>query len=112
MLQDIQSALEATGVAHISCNPITANNAAKALLRVAEAEQMPLSKKQAQSIAEAASGDLRNAMEMLQLLALGHSPAEAVSTPRKVTAAHFCCEVVQGSPYGQHGLHWCLVSTC
>ena len=90
MLQDIQTALEATGVAHINCNPITANNAAKALLRVAEAEQMPLSKEQAQSIAEAASGDLRNAMEMLQLLALGHSPAEAVSKPRKVITAHFC----------------------
>ena len=84
MLQDIQSALEATGVAHISCNPITANNAAKALLRVAEAEQMPLSKEQAQSIAEAASGDLRNAMEMLQLLALGHPSAQAVLKPQKV----------------------------
>ncbi|CAK0786199.1 hypothetical protein CVIRNUC_009412 [Coccomyxa viridis] len=81
--RDIQTALEASGVAHISCNPITANNAAKALLRAAEAEQMPLSKEQAQSIAEAASGDLRNAMKMLQLLALGHSPAEAVSRPRK-----------------------------
>ena len=90
MLQDIQSVLEATGVARISCNPITANNAAKALLCVAEAEQMPLSMEQAQSIAEAASGDLRNAMEMLQLLALGYPPAEAISKPRKVITMHFC----------------------
>ena len=79
-------------MAHISCNPITANNAAKALLRVAEAEQMSLSKEQAQSIAEAASGDLRNAMEMLQLLALGHSPAEAVSKPQKVITHHILCQ--------------------
>ena len=105
MLQDIQTALEASGVAHISCNPITANNAAKALLRAAEAEQMPLSKEQAQSIAEAASGDLRNAMKMLQLLALGHSPAEAVSRPRKVITTHVCFKVALGSSYWQHGFH-------
>lgn len=83
--QHMHAALKAVGVAHISCNPITANNAAKALLRIADAERMPLSKEQAHSIAEAANGDLRNALEMLQLLALGYSPAEAVAKPQKAS---------------------------
>jgi hypothetical protein len=43
----MQAVLEAAGCAVISCNAITANNAAKALLRVAEAESFPLSKEQA-----------------------------------------------------------------
>lgn len=79
----MQTALEAVGVAHISCNPITANNAAKALLTVAEAESMPLSKDQAQSIADAANGDLRNALEMLQLLSVGQHPTQAVPKTQK-----------------------------
>lgn len=45
--QEVQAALEAAGCAHIACNAITANNAAKALLRVAEEEGFPLPKEQA-----------------------------------------------------------------
>ena len=81
----MQAALEAVGVAHISCNPVTANNAAKALLRVAEAERMPLAKEQAHSLAEAANGDLRNALEMLQLLSVGQDPTQAAPKTQKVT---------------------------
>ena len=44
-----QAVLEAAGCAVIACNAITANNAAKALLRVAEAEAFPLSKEQARA---------------------------------------------------------------
>lgn len=47
--QEVQAALEAAGCAHIACNAITANNGAKALLRVAEAASFPLSKEQARS---------------------------------------------------------------
>ena len=72
-------------MAHIGCNPITANNAAKALLRVADAEQMPLSKEQAQGIAEAANGDFRNALEMLQLLSMGRAPTDALPKPTKAS---------------------------
>ncbi|CAL5226917.1 g9794 [Coccomyxa viridis] len=81
--RDMQAALEAVGVAHISCNPVTANNAAKALLRVAEAERMPLAKEQAHSLAEAANGDLRNALEMLQLLSVGQDPTQAAPKTQK-----------------------------
>ncbi len=81
----MQAALEGAGVARIACNPITANNAAKALLRMAEAERMPLSKEQAHSLAEAANGDLRNALEMLQLLSLGQDPIRAAPKTQKVT---------------------------
>ena len=84
-VQDMQVALEATGVAHISCNPVTANNAAKALLGVAQAERMPLSKEQAHGLAEAANGDLRNALEMLQLLSMGQDPTQAAPKAQKVT---------------------------
>lgn len=83
-VQEMQAALEAAGVAHISCNPITASNAAKALLHVAEAERMPLSKEQAHRLAEAASGDLRNALEMLQLLSVGQDPHQAPPKTQKV----------------------------
>ena len=89
-VQDMQAALEAAGVAHISCNPVTANSAAKALLGVAQAERMPLSKEQAHSLAGAANGDLRNALEMLQLLAVGQDPTLAAPKAQKVTPHHSC----------------------
>ena len=85
-VQEMQAALEAVGVAHISCNPVTAGNAAKALLRVAEVERMPLSREQAHSLAEAASGDLRSALEMLQLLSVGQDPHQAPPKTQKVTS--------------------------
>ena len=81
----MQTVLEAVGVAHISCNPVTVNNAAKALLTVAEAESMPLSKEQAQSIADSANGDLRNALEMLQLLSMGQDPTQAMPKTQKAS---------------------------
>ena len=96
-MQEMQAALEAAGVAHIACNPITANNAAKALLRVAEAERMPLSKEQAHSLAEAANGDLRNALEMLQLLSAGQDPTQAAPKTQKVTLSS--CNI---STIGRH----------
>jgi hypothetical protein len=45
--QEVQAALEGAGCARIACNAITANNGARALLRVAEAAGFALSKEQA-----------------------------------------------------------------
>lgn len=84
--QDLQAALNAVGVAQISCNPITDNNAAKALQRVAAAEAMPLTKEQALSIARNASGDLRSALDMLQLLCTGVQPVPPQPKTRKVSS--------------------------
>ncbi|BDA49102.1 Cell cycle checkpoint protein RAD17 [Coccomyxa sp. Obi] len=81
--KELQAALNVVGVAQISCNPITDNNAAKALQRVAAAEGMPLSKEQALSIAHNAAGDLRSALDMLQLLCTGVQPLPPQSKTRK-----------------------------
>jgi DNA polymerase III delta prime subunit len=82
--QELQDALDAVGVAQISCNPITDNNAAKALQRVAAEEAMPLSKEQALSIARSAAGDLRSAIEAVQLLCTGVAPLPPQPKTRKV----------------------------
>lgn len=84
--QELQDALDAVGVAQISCNPITDNNAAKALQRVAAEEAMPLSKEQALSIARSAAGDLRSAIEAVQLLCTGVAPLPPQPKTRKVAA--------------------------
>jgi hypothetical protein len=84
VVQDFQAALDAVGVAYLKCNPITDSNAAKALLRVAQAESMPLSKEQALQIAHSAAGDLRHGLEMLQLLCRGQAPIKALPGAKKV----------------------------
>ena len=76
-------------MAHISCNPITDNNSAKALQRVAASEAMPLSKEQALSIARTAAGDLRSALDMLQLLCTGVQPLPPQPKTRKVAASFY-----------------------
>lgn len=83
-VQELQAALNAVGVAQISCNPITENNAAKALQRVAAAEGMPLSKEQALNIARTAAGDLRSALDMLQMLCTGVQPLPPQPKSRNV----------------------------
>ncbi len=85
--QDVQNALDTVGVAQIACNPITDNNAAKALQRAAAEEAMPLSKEQALSIARSAAGDLRSALELLQLLCTGVAPLPPQPKTRKVVTA-------------------------
>lgn len=88
MLQDIQAALDSVGVAQISCNPITDNNAAKALQRIAQAEAMPLSKEQALGIAASAAGDLRQAVETLELLCVGQQPLKPAPKMKVHLHAH------------------------
>jgi hypothetical protein len=52
----------------VSLNPVTNANATKALLRIAELESRPLSNAAAAALAEQAGGDLRNAVQSLQLM--------------------------------------------
>lgn len=84
VLQELQAALDAAGAAQIACNPITDNNVAKALARVAGEEGMPLAKEQALAVARQAAGDLRNALEALQLLCTGQQPLPPQPKSRKV----------------------------
>lgn len=72
--QDVLAALEAMGCASIAFNPITANNIGKALSRIAAAEGLVLPPGVASGIADAAGGDLRNAVQNLQVVLGGAKP--------------------------------------
>ncbi|KXZ44240.1 hypothetical protein GPECTOR_70g470 [Gonium pectorale] len=65
--KDILAVLNAAGALTISFNAITANNIAKLLLRVAAAEGLQLSPAAAVGLAEAADGDVRAALQALQM---------------------------------------------
>ena len=69
--QDIAAAIDAAGAAHISFNPITKPNIEKALKSIAGATGLQLDADVLASIADGASGDLRNAVETLHLAAAG-----------------------------------------
>lgn len=71
ILQDLAEEVEAAGAARIAFNPLTPAFAAKALMRAAEAEGLPLAPEAARVLAERSAGDLRAAMEALQLAAAG-----------------------------------------
>ncbi len=71
ILQDLAEEVEAAGAARIAFNPLTPAFAAKALTRAAEAEGLPLAPEAARALAERSAGDLRAAMEALQLAAAG-----------------------------------------
>jgi len=74
--QELAEAVEAAGAARIAFNPLAPAYAAKALARAAEAEALPLAPEAARGLAERAAGDLRAALEALQLAAAG-APAPA-----------------------------------
>ena len=71
ILQDLAEEVEAAGAARIAFNPLTPAFAAKALMRAAEADGLPLAPDAARVLAERSAGDLRAAMEALQLAAAG-----------------------------------------
>ena len=83
--------MEAAGAARIAFNPLTPAFVAKALARVAEAEGLPLAPDAAKVLAERCAGDLRAALDALQLAAAG-APAPLPS--KKVAPAgcllHLC----------------------
>jgi DNA polymerase III delta prime subunit len=62
--------LEAAGATYINFNPITASTITKALQDIAAKEGFALDPDTADAIAQAAAGDLRNAIQSLQLLLL------------------------------------------
>ncbi|KAG2433546.1 hypothetical protein HYH02_012663 [Chlamydomonas schloesseri] len=68
--KDLLAALDAAGAHTISFNPVTANNIAKLLLRVAAAEGLELAPAAAVGLAEAADGDVRSALQSLQMHAM------------------------------------------
>ena len=76
--------MDAAGAARITFNPLTPSFAVKALARVAEAEGLPLAPEAAKALAERCTGDLRAALEALQLAAAG---APAPPPPKKVAPA-------------------------
>jgi DNA polymerase III delta prime subunit len=67
--------LEAAGATYINFNPITANTITKALHNIAAKEGFALDPDTADAIAQAAAGDLRNAIQSLQLLLLQQQQA-------------------------------------
>lgn len=74
--------LDHAGAATINFNPVTANTITKALQGIADKEGFTLDPDTADGIAQAASGDLRNAVQSLQMLLLQQQPA-AVQQGRK-----------------------------
>jgi len=75
--------MEASGVRVLSLNPVTINNAAKALKLIGAAMGVSLTDESAVALAEAASGNLHNAIECLQLHLLGHARLGAKPLPKQ-----------------------------
>ncbi|WIA32153.1 hypothetical protein OEZ86_003002 [Tetradesmus obliquus] len=73
--KDMLAVLEAAGATYIHFNPITANTISTALHSIAAKEGFALDPDTADAIAQAAAGDLRNAIQSLQLLLLQQQPA-------------------------------------
>ncbi|KAK9832070.1 hypothetical protein WJX81_003996 [Elliptochloris bilobata] len=82
--KELAEAVAAAGAVRIAFNPLTPAFVAKALARVAEAEGLPLAPEAAKALAERCAGDLRAAMEALQLAATGAPPPPP---QRKATGA-------------------------
>ena len=97
-LQEIAAAIDAAGAAHISFNPITKPNIEKALKSIVDGTGLQLDAEVLSSISDGANGDLRNAVETLQLAAAGvpintkaaHNSKGKVSSMLCVIAT-YCC---------------------
>ncbi len=87
--QDLIDSLKAAGARQISFNPFTEAVLTKRLLAIAEAEDVPLSKPQAESLAVRSAGDLAAALNTLQLSARGQlqSSRIAAKPSKKVDAS-------------------------
>lgn len=71
LLQELLAAMNAAGASHISFNPLTKPNIEKALQQISADVGFRLPADILTSIAESADGDLRNAVETLQLASAG-----------------------------------------
>jgi replication-associated recombination protein RarA len=83
--------LEAAGATYISFNPITANTITKALQDIAAKEGFALDPDTADAISTAAAGDLRNAIQSLQLLLLQQQHQAPLQTGKRGKVSS-CCQ--------------------
>ena len=83
LVQEIASLVEAGHAVQISLNPITKANTEKALQRIITQNGLAVASQTVASIAEAANGDLRNALETLQLTCAGIPVTVAAGTAKK-----------------------------
>lgn len=88
--------IEAAGCLQVALNPITTAAMVKRISAVAVAERITLSPADAKTLAESANGDLRNALETLQLLCGGESAKSALLS-KKVIATHNLETISQSS---------------
>lgn len=100
--QDFISVLEQAGAGSISFNPITGPNTVKALTAIAESEGYHnLDHDLAQGLAQGAGGDLRNAIQNLQMMlqgpvyaaGKGAAPTASKKGGRKVRQQ--CCKIIK-----------------
>ena len=91
LLQDIAAAIDAAGACHISFNPITKPNIEKALKHIVAEVGLQLPAQLLTGIADSADGDLRNAVETLQLAAAG-MPIDKASRNQKSKVIITLCD--------------------
>ena len=83
--------VEEAGAMHVSLNPVTSAAVCKRILAVAEAEGVSLGAADAKRIAEGCSGDLRTALETLQILCYGTAMKTRVAPATKVGSSAVRC---------------------
>lgn len=82
-LQDIAALVDTGDALQINLNPITKANTEKALQRIISQTGLALGPQALTSIADAASGDLHNALETLQLMCAGVAVNPAAGKAKK-----------------------------
>ena len=92
--------VEEAGAMHVSLNPVTSAGVCKRLLAAAAAEGVALGTDDAKRVAEGCGGDLRTALETLQILCCGKAmkmpaaPASKVCTDA-VRVLHCACVMMR-----------------
>lgn len=83
--------LDQCGAGSINFNPITGPNLTKALTAIAEAEGYSLEHDMAQGIVAGAGGDLRNAIQNLQLMLQGPGAVKSKAGAKKGKVRQCMC---------------------
>ena len=96
--RDLVAALEAAGARSVALNPVTELNIAKALGRVVAVERLALPAAAVAAIAEAANGDLYNAISTLQFVCTGAAAAAPAAAPKKARAGARCRPALRSHP--------------
>ena len=79
--------VDEAGAVHVSLNPVTSAAVCKRLLAVAAAEGVALGTADAKRIADGCNGDLRTALETLQILCCGKAMKTTTAPASKVRGA-------------------------